>query len=188
MVLGPIVSDPGAVWITVSGRTAPLSSAAAIVNGFSVEPGSKTSVSARLRIFSRATRLRAFGLYVGQFASARISPVCASRITSPPAFARFASTADFNSRKARYCRRGVDGEREVASGLRCPDRLDVFDDFSAPVDEHAAAAWLAAEPFLLRELDALLADVVVAGEAHDVARHFAGRIEAAVFVLVVHAL
>ena len=35
---------------------------AAIVKGFNVEPGSKTSVSARLRIFSRATLLRAFGL------------------------------------------------------------------------------------------------------------------------------
>ena len=53
---------------------------------------------------------------------------------------------------------------------------------------HAAAAGLAAEPFLLRELDAFLADVVIAGEAHDVARHLAGRIEAPVFVLVVHAL
>ena len=62
MVWGPIVREPGAVWITVSGRTAPLSSAAAMVNGFSVEPGSNTSVSARLRIFSRATRLRALGL------------------------------------------------------------------------------------------------------------------------------
>ena len=58
---------------------------------------------------------------------------------------------------------------------------------AAPVDEHAAAARLAAEPFLLRELDALLADVVVAGEAYDVARHFAGRIETPVFVLVVNA-
>ncbi len=62
IVFGPIVSEPGPVWITVSGRTAPLSSAAAIVNGFSVEPGSNTSVSARLRILSRATLLRAFGL------------------------------------------------------------------------------------------------------------------------------
>ena len=62
IVLGPIVRDPGAVWITVSGRTAPLCSAAAIVNGFSVEPGSNTSVRARLRILSRATLLRAFGL------------------------------------------------------------------------------------------------------------------------------
>ena len=46
----------------VSGRTLPGSSAAAMVNGFSVEPGSNTSVSARLRIRSRATLSRWFGL------------------------------------------------------------------------------------------------------------------------------
>jgi len=40
----------------------PTFSAVAIVNGFIVEPGSNTSVSARLRIFSRATLLRALGL------------------------------------------------------------------------------------------------------------------------------
>jgi hypothetical protein len=57
-VFGPIVSEPGAVWITVSGRTAPLSSAAAMVKGFNVEPGSKTSVALWLRIFSRATCAR----------------------------------------------------------------------------------------------------------------------------------
>ena len=171
----------------MSGRTAPLSSAAAIVNGFSVEPGSNTSVSARLRILSRATLLRAFGLYVGQLASARISPLCASRITSPPAFARFASTAAFNSRNARYWRRAsiASARSRPACGARM--RLDVLDDFAAAVDDHAPAAGLAAEPFLLRELDAFLPDVVVAGEADDVARHLACRIEAPVLVLVVHA-
>ena len=56
------MSVPGAVSIRVSGRTLPASIAAAMVNGFIVEPGSNTSVSARLRIFSRATLLRAFGL------------------------------------------------------------------------------------------------------------------------------
>src|SRR5882672_9566693 len=74
IVLGPIFSAPSSVWITVSGRTLPASRAAAIVNGFIVEPGSNVSVSVRLRIFSRATLSRRFGLYVGQFASARISP------------------------------------------------------------------------------------------------------------------
>jgi hypothetical protein len=57
----PIVSMPGAVSTTVSGH-APASSAAAIVNGFSVDPGSKTSVSARFRIVDGTTLLRLFGL------------------------------------------------------------------------------------------------------------------------------
>ena len=43
------VMRPGAVWITVSGVTRPLSIAQAATNGFIVEPGSKVSVSARLR-------------------------------------------------------------------------------------------------------------------------------------------
>jgi hypothetical protein len=94
---------PGAVSTTVSGRTRPASSAAAMVNGFSVDPGSKMSVSARLRIVAGATLLRLFGLYVGQFARARISPVFTSRITRPPAFALFSSTAALSSRNARYC-------------------------------------------------------------------------------------
>ncbi len=40
---------PGAVWINVCGVTRPLSSASAMTKGFIVEPGSKVSVSARLR-------------------------------------------------------------------------------------------------------------------------------------------
>src|SRR5687768_10032788 len=35
----PIVMCPGAVWMIVSGRTLPASSATAAVNGFSVDPG-----------------------------------------------------------------------------------------------------------------------------------------------------
>ena len=50
MVRLPIVSCPGAVWMTCPARTMPASSAAAAVNGFSVEPGSNRSVTARLRV------------------------------------------------------------------------------------------------------------------------------------------
>ena len=185
---GPIVSVPGAVWITVSGRTLPASSAAAIVNGFSVEPGSKTSVSARLRILSRATWLRAFGLYVGQLASARISPVCdvEDHEAAGLRLVRLDRRLQLAEREVLQAR--VDREREIAARLRRADRLDVLDGVAAPVDDDAAAAGLAAEPLLLRELDAFLADVVVAGEAEDVAHRLAGRVEAPVFVLVVQAL
>ena len=62
IVAEPIVSVPGDVSITVSGRTRPASSAAAIVNGFIVEPGSNVSVSARLRIIAGTTLLRLLGL------------------------------------------------------------------------------------------------------------------------------
>jgi len=54
IVLPEIVSEPGR-WRSSCRPHAPASSAAAAVNGFIVEPGSNTSVSARLRIRSGAT-------------------------------------------------------------------------------------------------------------------------------------
>ena len=53
----PMAMRPGAVWITVSGLTRPVSSAHAAISGLTVEPGSKVSVSARLRSCS-PVRLR----------------------------------------------------------------------------------------------------------------------------------
>ena len=154
----PIVSAPASVWITVSGRTLPASSAVAIVNGFIVEPGSNVSVSARLRIRSRATLLRRFGLYVGQFASARISPVFASMMHEPAGLRLVALDRGLQLAKREVLQPRIDRQREVAAGLRRADRRDVLDDVAAPVDDHAAAAGRAAEPRLLRELDAFLAD------------------------------
>ena len=58
----PMVSRPGAVWITVSGFTVPASSAVAAVKGFSVEPGSNRSVTARLRVRLASKRPRLLGL------------------------------------------------------------------------------------------------------------------------------
>ena len=49
IVLPVMLMLPGAVWIIVAGVTRPLSSASAMTKGFIVEPGSKVSVSARLR-------------------------------------------------------------------------------------------------------------------------------------------
>ena len=62
MVALPMVSRPGAVWICESKRKRPFSSASAAVNGFIVEPGSKTSVSARLRSCAPVSLTRLFGL------------------------------------------------------------------------------------------------------------------------------
>ena len=87
MVALPIVSVPGAVSITVSGRSFPRLERAAIVNGFSVEPGSKLSVERTVaHSLARARGCDCSGCSVGQLASARISPVCTSSMTSPPRF------------------------------------------------------------------------------------------------------
>ena len=72
----------------------------------------------------------------------------------------FASTAALSSRNARYWSLRVDRQREIAAVLRRADRLDVLDDSPRRSLMHAPAARLAAEPVLLRELDAFLADVV----------------------------
>ena len=168
----PIVHRAAApVWITVSGRILPASSAAAIVNGFSVEPGSNTSVSARLRMRSRATLSRRFGLYVGQLASARISPVC--------------DVEDDERRPPSPCaarrRPSARGTRGTAAASRSParDRVPPAARGSAATSSTASLRRLmitrrlpgaAGEPCLLRELHAFLARVAVAGEADRRAR------------------
>ena len=88
--------------IIVSGLTVPASSAVATVKGLSVEPGSKTSVSARLRMRSRASFSMRLGLNAGQFASARISPVWGSMMIAVPALAWFSATPTRSSRSATY--------------------------------------------------------------------------------------
>ncbi len=142
----PIVSWPGAVWMTLSGFTVPASSAAAAVNGFSVEPGSKRSVTARLRV-RRGSSLSA------------VVAGCRTAGSPSPASRR-------SPRRAPRCRRpapGVSSRRPSARGRRdtgCARRwrarivrpscgvlyaLDVLDDAAQPVLDHAAAAGLAGE-------------------------------------------
>jgi hypothetical protein len=82
----------------VLGRITPASSAAATVNGLSVDPGSNVSVIARLRARRESKVERLFGLKAGRFAIARTSPVLTSSTTMPPAFARCCATAAFSSR------------------------------------------------------------------------------------------
>src|ERR1700674_205510 len=62
IVQPPMVSVPGAVWMGVVGVTTPESSAAATVKGFIVEPGSKRSVTERLRVWRPVTLARLLGL------------------------------------------------------------------------------------------------------------------------------
>ena len=91
-----MVMRPGAVWITVSGLTLPCSSASEMVKGFITEPGSKVSVSTRLRSCAPVRLPRLFGLKVGRLTSASTSPVRASSTMMPPALALWVSTASFN--------------------------------------------------------------------------------------------
>src|SRR5689334_19822553 len=62
IVQPPMVIVPPPVGITVCGVTTPASSAAATVKGFIVEPGSKRSVTERLRVWRPVTAVRLFGL------------------------------------------------------------------------------------------------------------------------------
>ncbi len=92
-----MVRLPGAVAITVCGVTRPLSSASATVKGLSVEPGSKRSVSTRLRSWAPESRARLFGLNEGTLAIASTSPERTSIAISAPALARWRSTALFSA-------------------------------------------------------------------------------------------
>ncbi len=67
-----------------------------------VEPGSKGSVTARARRSSSVAALKAFGLYVGRIAMARISPVRGSIATAIAALARVRRHAASTSFSARY--------------------------------------------------------------------------------------
>src|SRR5258706_11397591 len=58
----PIDSCPAPVWIMLSNLNRPDSIAAAAVNGFSVEPGSNRSVTARLRVRPGSNLPRLLGL------------------------------------------------------------------------------------------------------------------------------
>ena len=66
---------PGLVETGVSREKRPLASAIDKVNGLTVEPGSKTSVTDRLRNLSPEISLRLLGLKSGTLAIANTSPV-----------------------------------------------------------------------------------------------------------------
>ena len=74
--------------MTESARMTPASSAAATVNGFIVEPGSKTSVTARLRSCPARLERLPLGLNDGWLTIARTSPLRTSSSTSDPETAR----------------------------------------------------------------------------------------------------
>src|SRR5213078_1839378 len=76
----------------------------------------------------------------------------------------------------------VDRQREIAAFLRRAYARHILDDLAAAIDDHAPAARVPAQPALLRELDAFLADVAIAGESDDLAHHFAARVIAPVLV------
>ena len=61
----PTLILPGEVSIMVSGVYLPLSKAATSVRVFMVEPGSYSSVMARLRMVAAFMPRRLFGLYTG---------------------------------------------------------------------------------------------------------------------------
>ncbi len=169
----------------VAGVTIPSSSAAAMVKGFIVEPGSKRSVTERLRVCAAGEVRAVVRVVVGHGSRARGSRRCGRRRSRARRPWRGApATAALSSRCARNCRRSSIASvhflavaRRVHALARprrcCPLRsLD-----------HLAAARRARQPRLLRELDAFLAVVVHAGEAHHVRHHLAGRVVAAVLAL-----
>ena len=93
MVWPPTVMRPGAVSTKLRESNAPLSSAMAAVNGLSVEPGSNTSVTLRLRNAPPVMVRRSLGLNCGELTMAMISPLGTANATTLPPAASCARTA-----------------------------------------------------------------------------------------------
>ena len=74
-------------------------------------------------------------------------------------------------------------QTNILAILRRLDRTNILDDLSAPVLDHAATAGTAEQLALVRELDPFQPLVIDAGEANHVCRHFAGRVIAAIFLV-----
>ena len=77
----------------------------------------------------------------------------------------------------------IDAEREILARTRLLNALHVLDDTTEPVLDDALAARIAAQPVVIGQLQALLADVIDVREAHHVGTHFARGIVTAVFAL-----
>src|SRR5437899_1985156 len=77
----------------------------------------------------------------------------------------------------------IQSKGEVVPVLRGLDRFDVLDRLAESVLDQPSAAGLAGEPVLKREFDALLADVVRAGEAERLRSDFAARVIAPVLAV-----
>src|SRR5579863_10381093 len=105
-ILLPTFMNPGEVSTMLSGRYCPEASAAAITKGFTLDPGSKMSVAARLRYRPGFSCSRSLGLYEGWFTMARTSPVSTSMTILKPQ---------------------IDGRREVAPRPRRTNAFDVPD-------------------------------------------------------------
>ncbi len=73
-----------------------------MTKGLMLEPGSKMSVTARLRRRATSNCMRSFGLNEGWLTIASTSPVAMSSTITVPACALYSRIADFSSRYARY--------------------------------------------------------------------------------------
>ena len=183
-----MVSEPGAVWISVRGVTLPVSRASA--DGEGLERRARLEGVGHARGCAAARRSAARGCSGCRSAGWRAPAprrVRTSSTTIAPALARCASTAALSAPKARFWILLSSASVQVVPVLRGADRLDVLDDAAEPVLDHAAAARGAGEQRLVRELDAFLAGVVDAGEADHVRHGLAARVVAAELALLVDA-
>ncbi len=81
----------------------------------------------------------------------------------------------------------IDAEGQVLARLGRLDQVDALHDRALAVADHALGAGLAAQPFVVRQLQPFLAAVVDVGEAEHVRHRFALRVEAAELALREHA-
>ena len=185
--LFPTWMKPGEVSTTLSGRYWPDARAAAMMNGLMLEPGSKMSVTARLRYRAGFNCSRSFGLYEGWSTMASTSPVSTSMTITEPALRAVVLHRLLQFPVGQVLNAQIDAGDEVAAGPRGADALDVLDAVPEHVLDDALRPILAVHQLIVAELQALLALIVDRGEPDHVAGHFARRVIAAVLALQIHA-
>ncbi len=106
---------------------------------------------------------------------------------APPALALCFSTASLQLAVGQVLDLGVERQANILAILRRLGRADILDDVAAPVTNDRPAARAPEQAALECQLDPLQALVVHAGETDDMGGHVAGRVEAAVFLFLMHA-
>jgi len=110
-----------------------------MVNGFKVEPGSKTSVSA-------SGARTAVGVVCGPVRQRQDFAALHIEHDQRTGLRLVAFDSCLELAKCQVLKAGVERECKIAAFLRCTNAGDILDDLAAPIDDDAARSRLAAEP------------------------------------------
>ncbi len=183
-----MVMRPGVVSITVSGLTRRLLSARPMVKGFMVEPGSKVSVSARLRSCSPVSLPRLAGVVAGVVGQGQHLAGVGVQHHHAAGLGLVLGHGVAQLLVGKELHLAVDGQLHVAPIDGRHLGAHALDHAAQAVLDDAARAGLAGQLLVEGQLHALLAMVFHVGEAHHMGGGLALGVLALVFLALVDAL